>query len=49
MSPTRDMLNAIIFTRSSVYPAVLFILLLLMFWIVMIFQNANHQSKPKQN
>jgi hypothetical protein len=49
MPSRRDLLNTLTLKKSSVYPALLFILLLLMFWMVMIFQNANHQSKPEQN
>ena len=40
--PGSSVVDSIILKKSFMYPVVLFILLVLMFWIIMIFQNSNH-------
>ena len=40
--PGSSAVDSLVLKKSSMYPVVLFILLVLMFWIIMIFQNSNH-------
>ena len=37
-------LNSLLLKKTHMYPIVIFILLVLMFWIIMIFQNSNNTN-----
>ena len=36
--------NSLLLKKTHMYPIVIFILLVLMFWIIMIFQNSNNTN-----